>query len=113
MDHFFIQVIGLRGQSAAGHQDQASLQVSREQWRQTVPTVAKAVAAEGIRVTYPKVYLSNQDSFECAGRVADNYFIFPNGRVYHPGKTGYTSLVLSRCCSARTTRFFFWISWSC
>ena len=82
VDHFFIQVIGLRGQSAAGHQDQATLQVSREQWRQTVPAVAQAVAAEGIRVTYPKVYLSNQESFECAGRVADNYFIFPNGRVY-------------------------------
>ncbi|MGD8835973.1 MAG: radical SAM protein, partial [Desulfobacteraceae bacterium] len=36
----------------------------------------------GIRVTYPKVYLGADEPFECAGRVADNYFVFPNGRVY-------------------------------
>jgi hypothetical protein len=28
------------------------------------------------------VYLEPEDTFECAGRVAQNYFIFPNGRVY-------------------------------
>jgi hypothetical protein len=28
------------------------------------------------------VFLERSDRFECAGRVADNYFIFPNGRVY-------------------------------
>jgi hypothetical protein len=28
------------------------------------------------------VFLDPQDPFECAGLVADNYFIFPNGRVY-------------------------------
>ena len=33
-------------------------------------------------MTYPKVFLSPDEAFMCAGRVADNYFIFPNGRVY-------------------------------
>ena len=32
--------------------------------------------------TYPKVFLEEGEPFECAGNVADNYFIFPNGRVY-------------------------------
>lgn len=82
VDHLFIQVIGLRGHSAAGRGAGPSLQVTREEWQRTVPAVAQAVAAEGIRVTYPKVYLRADDSFECAGRAADNYFIFPNGRVY-------------------------------
>ncbi len=81
VDHFFIQVIGLRGQSAAGGGD-AGLQVTREAWLQAVPEVARAVARQGIPVTYPKVYLSSEEPFECAGRVADNYFVFPNGRVY-------------------------------
>ena len=31
---------------------------------------------------YPKVFLTPHETFECAGRVADNYFVFPNGRVY-------------------------------
>ena len=33
-------------------------------------------------MTYPKVFLNLNEKFECAGLVADNYFIFPNGRVY-------------------------------
>ncbi|MGD9188742.1 MAG: radical SAM protein, partial [Desulfobacteraceae bacterium] len=33
-------------------------------------------------VAYPKVYLDLDETFECAGKVADNYFVFPNGRVY-------------------------------
>jgi Fe-coproporphyrin III synthase len=33
-------------------------------------------------VIYPKVFLAPHATFECAGRVADNYFVFPNGRVY-------------------------------
>jgi len=33
-------------------------------------------------VTYPKVFLTPDEVFECAGNVAQNYFIFPNGRVY-------------------------------
>ena len=33
-------------------------------------------------MTYPKVFLNPDEKFECAGLVADNYFIFPNGRVY-------------------------------
>ena len=44
--------------------------------------MARAATALGITATYPKVYLSIEEPFECAGRVADNYFIFPNGRVY-------------------------------
>ncbi len=82
VDHFFIQVIGLRGKSAGGPKQDTPLQVTREQWLRAVPPVAQAVAALGIRVTYPKVYLGPEEQFECAGRVADNYFVFPNGRVY-------------------------------
>jgi MoaA/NifB/PqqE/SkfB family radical SAM enzyme len=82
VDHFFIQVIGLRGKSAEGSDADSPLQVTRDQWLRTVPDVARQVAALGIPVTYPKVYLAPGEPFECAGRVADNYFVFPNGRVY-------------------------------
>lgn len=83
VDRFFIQVIGLRGQSAAPDGDPpGSWQVAKNDWLQRVPPVARAVAALGITVTYPKVYLSMDDPFECAGKVAENYFVFPNGRVY-------------------------------
>jgi Fe-coproporphyrin III synthase len=81
LDRFFIQVIGIRGRSAVGTESGIS-QVSREEWLAVVPPVARAVAAQGITVTYPKVFLDQDDRFECAGLVADNYFIFPNGRVY-------------------------------
>ena len=82
VDHFFIQVIGLRGKSAEAPGPDSPLQVTREQWFQVVPAAARAAADLGIRVTYPKVYLEPEEPFECAGRVADNYFVFPNGRVY-------------------------------
>lgn len=77
---FFIQVIGIRGRSAQAGQD--TLQLTRQQWEQNVPPVAQRVAKRGIAVTYPKVFLETDEIFECAGRVAENYFIFPNGRVY-------------------------------
>ena len=83
IDRFFIQVIGIRGKPAqktkAGNQPG---QVSRDIWQAVVPAVAEAVAKKGIIVTYPKVFLSETEKFECAGLVAENYFIFPNGRVY-------------------------------
>jgi MoaA/NifB/PqqE/SkfB family radical SAM enzyme len=85
---FFIQVIGLRGKPAldGGICKQGSetteWQVSPEQWLRVVPEVAKKAAEQGIHVTYPKVFLGKDELFECAGIVADNYFIFPNGRVY-------------------------------
>jgi hypothetical protein len=60
----------------------SALQVTRRDWLDVVPPVAEAIARQGIQVTYPKVYLSVDASFECAGNVADNYFVFPNGRVY-------------------------------
>jgi MoaA/NifB/PqqE/SkfB family radical SAM enzyme len=82
VDHFFIQVIGLRGRSAVGSEDGAPLQVTRKQWLDTIPAAARRLAAQGIPVTYPKVFLESADPFHCAGRVADNYFVFPNGRVY-------------------------------
>ena len=47
-----------------------------------VPDVAKEAAETGIHVTYPKVFLDTHEQFQCAGRAAENYFIFPNGRVY-------------------------------
>ncbi|MDA8137073.1 MAG: radical SAM protein [Desulfobacteraceae bacterium] len=82
IDHFFIQVIGLRGRSAGCPDKSSQMQVSHDEWQQSVLPVARQVAAQGIPVTYPKVYLYADEVFECAGRVADNYFIFPNGRVY-------------------------------
>jgi len=77
----FIQVIGLRGKSAKADSEEVS-QVSRQQWLDTVPAVARMAAEKGIHVTYPKVFLAPDEKFECAGVVAENYFIFPNGRVY-------------------------------
>ena len=82
---FFIQVIGIRGRSAARGSFQpgdGGPQLSRTQWLTTIPAVARNVADLGITVTYPKVFLEPGESFACAGKVADNYFVFPNGRVY-------------------------------
>jgi MoaA/NifB/PqqE/SkfB family radical SAM enzyme len=77
---FFIQVIGIRGRSANHRADE--LQVARNEWIETVPAAAEKIARRGLTVTYPKVFLAADETFECAGRVADNYFVFPNGRVY-------------------------------
>ena len=82
---FFIQIIGLRGRSASQQSEPAPeslFQVARSQWLDTVPRVARIIAETGIPVSYPKVFLNLDEKFECAGLVADNYFIFPNGRVY-------------------------------
>ena len=85
IDRFFIQVIGLRGRSAPksqpGFQHQ-KLQITKSQWTDTIPRIAGRIAESGITVTYPKVFLDPTDNFECAGLVAENYFVFPNGRVY-------------------------------
>jgi len=76
---FFIQVIGIRGASSkADH----PLQVSKKAWLDVIPRVAEAIAGKGIIVTYPKVFLGRDELFECAGNVAQNFFVFPNGRVY-------------------------------
>jgi len=80
IDRFFIQVIGVRGRAA--DPSSQKMQVGRDKWLTIIPEAARAAAALGITATYPKVYLSPEEAFECAGRVADNYFIFPNGRVY-------------------------------
>jgi len=80
VDRFFIQVIGIRGKSADNSQQK--LQVSRKDWLKIIPDVAQKIARLGITITYPKVFLSPDQPFECAARVAENYFIFPNGRVY-------------------------------
>ncbi|MBC8207969.1 MAG: radical SAM protein [Desulfobulbaceae bacterium] len=80
---FFIQVIGLRGKSAQDSQEAVGgWQVDPGHWLRVVPEVARAAAARGIHVTFPKVFLDPGETFECAGLAADNYFIFPNGRVY-------------------------------
>jgi MoaA/NifB/PqqE/SkfB family radical SAM enzyme len=80
---FFIQVIGLRGKTAAGDSSEGEAwQVDPAHWLEVVPEVARQAARAGIHVTYPKVFLGPEDDFSCAGRVAENYFIFPNGRVY-------------------------------
>jgi MoaA/NifB/PqqE/SkfB family radical SAM enzyme len=77
---FFIQVIGIRGRCATDESDTG--QVTRERWQQIVPSFAREVARAGIVTVYPKVFLAMDEKFECAGVVADNLFIFPNGRVY-------------------------------
>ena len=85
INRFFIQVIGIRGNPAAEKSSEElenPLQLTRDEWDRRIPTVAEKVAQSGIMVTYPKVFLDLDEPFECAGLVADNYFIFPNGRVY-------------------------------
>ena len=80
---FFIQVIGLRGNPATTKaSDTLNWQVDPGQWLAVVPRVAEEAARLGIHVVYPKVYLDPGESFQCAGIVAENFFIFPNGRVY-------------------------------
>ncbi|MCF8029180.1 MAG: radical SAM protein [Desulfobacteraceae bacterium] len=80
VSRFFIQVIGIRGRSAESGKE--PLQLTRQEWETYVPPVAEAVAKSGITVTYPRVFLAPEETFECAGNVAENYFLFPNGRVY-------------------------------
>jgi MoaA/NifB/PqqE/SkfB family radical SAM enzyme len=80
VSRFFIQVIGLRGKSKAS--GLADLQAGRRAWETLIPEVARRSADLGITATYPRVFLDIDEPFECAGLVADNYFIFPNGRVY-------------------------------
>jgi len=79
---FFIQVIGLRGNSAQESAGGQGWQVSPSQWLDIVPRVAAQAAEAGIHVTFPKVFLDPDEKFECAGLVTENFFIFPNGRVY-------------------------------
>ncbi|MBU0481883.1 MAG: radical SAM protein [Proteobacteria bacterium] len=79
VNRFFIQVIGLRGKSAA---DGADLQLTPEEWLEKIPAVAAKTAGFGITTSYPRVFLDEGETFHCAGVVADNYFVFPNGRVY-------------------------------
>ncbi|WP_417913852.1 radical SAM protein [Candidatus Electronema sp. JM] len=75
---FFIQVIGLRGKSAKND----TLQVEPSRWLEAVPETARQAARLGIHVTFPKVFLEPKETFSCAGQVSENYFVFPNGRVY-------------------------------
>ncbi|MGD9949727.1 MAG: radical SAM protein [Desulfobulbus sp.] len=80
---FFIQVIGLRGNPAnTKPEGEVNWQVDPEHWLSVVPQVAADAARRGIHVIYPKVYLDPREPFQCAGMVAENFFIFPNGRVY-------------------------------
>ena len=80
IDRFFIQVIGMRGKSSTAKK--GCVQVSKETWTDIIPKVAEKIASLGIIATYPKVFLTLDEPFLCAGTVADNYFVFPNGRVY-------------------------------
>lgn len=83
VDRFFIQVIGIRGKWVGDERQREDLaQVEPKTWLKVIPRVADAAARLGIIVTFPKVFLDPDETFECAGLVADNYFIFPNGRVY-------------------------------
>lgn len=83
VERFFIQVLGRRGRAAGGGPAAPPLErVSAAEWRARVPEAAAAIARRGIRVVYPKVFLDPAEPFACAGLTADNYFVFPNGRVY-------------------------------
>lgn len=83
VSHFFIQIIGLRGNSTLSPEGVAPpLQISHAQWLATVPPVAQDAAQRGLHVIFPKVFLDQDEPFACAGNVAENFFIFPNGRVY-------------------------------
>jgi MoaA/NifB/PqqE/SkfB family radical SAM enzyme len=83
VERFFIQVIGMRGKPAAGKsREEISWQVDPGEWLRVVPEVAREAASLGIHVIFPKVFLEPGEPFACAGQVAENYFIFPNGRVY-------------------------------
>ncbi len=77
---FFIQVIGIRGNPA--RQGEGRLQLERDEWESIVPDVAAKAARKGMHCTYPRVFLPLEEEFACAGLVADNLFVFPNGRVY-------------------------------
>ena len=82
---FFIQVIGLRGKPATvkpADSTDNSMQLGPDEWLEVVPKVAAEAARLGIGVIFPKVYLNPDEPFQCGGLVAENYFIFPNGRVY-------------------------------
>ena len=80
ISRFFIQVIGIRGEA---EKEGKELQLTKETWESVVPEVADKIAADyKITVTYPKVFLKTDEEFQCAGLVADNYFLFPNNRVY-------------------------------
>jgi hypothetical protein len=81
VSRFFIQVIGIRG-NPAKQADGASLQLAREVWEEIVPFTATLAAELGMVCHYPKVFLRPEEEFQCAGVVAENYFVFPNGRVY-------------------------------
>jgi len=85
VERFFIQVLGIRGNPALPAPSSAPpgpLQVDREHWLAMVPAAARRIAGRGLTVSYPKVFLDVGDTFACAARVAENFFIFPNGRVY-------------------------------
>ena len=77
---FFIQIVGIRGNPAREHGK--GLQLQREVWNARVPKAVTRCAGLGIHVTWPSVFVPQGREFACAGLVADNYFVFPNGRVY-------------------------------
>lgn len=80
IEKFFIQFLGVRGRASSGKG--ADRQVSWRQWQDAAPKAAAESARLGIPACYPKVFLDPGEVFECAGRVAENYFVFPNKRVY-------------------------------
>ncbi len=79
IQHFFIQIIGLRGKSSS---PKNNMQITPEAWLKAIPPVAQEAAKLGLHVIYPKVFLDTDESFACAGEQTENFFIFPNGRVY-------------------------------
>lgn len=96
---FFIQVIGIRGdavhvdraqrlvqigdaQPVEAASDGLGIQLTHDEWLTVVPPVARDASRRGMHVIYPKVFLDPDEPFTCAGLDADDFFVFPNGRVY-------------------------------
>jgi hypothetical protein len=73
IQRFFIQVIGIRGNSA--QESSNDLQINHDNWVKHVPSIAEKIALQGIPVTYPKVFLQKGEAFECAGRVSEHFFL--------------------------------------
>ncbi|KPA09003.1 heme biosynthesis protein, partial [Candidatus Magnetomorum sp. HK-1] len=71
IQRFFIQVIGIRGNSA--QESSNDLQINHDNWVKHVPSIAEKIALQGIPVTYPKVFLQKGEAFECAGRVSEHF----------------------------------------
>lgn len=74
----YVQFMGVRGNA----KQNGILQLSKEEWESLSKKVRSRCKENNITVTLPKIYLNKEENFHCAGLLADNFNIFPNGRIY-------------------------------